>query len=89
MNLFPILFAGRIAYLLQNCCHNNWPTAMPYKSSVQRFFIDSSKRSLTGILHNSNKYASVIIPPPVHWQKSYKNLKFLLKEVKYIERVDT
>jgi hypothetical protein len=70
-NLFPILFSGRFLYLLQYCCHNNWLKAMPYQPSVQGFFIDSFKRSLTGILHNSNKYASAIIPPPVHWEKSY------------------
>lgn len=82
-NLFPILFAGRFAHLLQHCCHNNWLKAMPYQPRVQGFFIDSSKRSLTGILHNSNKY------PSVHWEKWYKNLKFLLKEVKFTEHVWT
>jgi hypothetical protein len=63
---------------------------MPYQPSVQGFFTNSSKGSLKGILHNSNKYVSAVIAPPVRWEKLYKNLEFLLTEVKHIElSVDT
>lgn len=64
----PHTFCRKVRYLLQHCCHNNWPKAMPYQPSMQGVFTDSSKgRSLTGSLRNSNKYASAIIAPPVHW----------------------
>jgi hypothetical protein len=50
-------------------------------------FIDSSKRSLKGVLlHNGNKYASVPVAHSIHLKETYENLEVLLNKVNYKER---
>lgn len=55
-----------------------------YDPSSWRLFIDSSKRSLKGVLlHNSNQYASVPIAHSVHLKETYENLELLLNKIQY------
>lgn len=55
-----------------------------YNASEWRFFIDSSKTSLKGVLlHNGNQYASIPIAYSVHLKETYENLELLLDQVKY------
>ncbi|EZA54307.1 hypothetical protein X777_06137 [Ooceraea biroi] len=57
---------------------------LEYHASEWRFFIDSSKRSLKGVLlHNGNQYASIPIAHSVHLSESYGNLEKVLVAVKY------
>ena len=59
---------------------------LPHKPSDWRFFIDSSKRSLKGVLlHNVNKYPSIPIAHSVHLNESYDNMELLLEVIKYSE----
>ena len=59
---------------------------LPHNPSDWRLFIDSSKRSLKGVLlHNRNKYPSIPITHSVHLKKSYDNMELLLEAIKYIE----
>ena len=51
-----------------------------------RLFIDSSKRSLEGVLlYNGNKYPSIPIAHSVHLKESYDNVELLLEAIKYSE----
>lgn len=55
-----------------------------YNSQEWRLFIDSSKRSLKGVLlHNGNLYGSIPIAHSVHLKETYENLKTLLEYVQY------
>lgn len=57
-----------------------------YDSNDWRLFIDSSKRSLKGVLlHNGNKFSSVPVAHSVHMKETYENIDTLLKKVKYNE----
>lgn len=57
-----------------------------YDSTSWRLFIDSSKRSLKGVLlHNGNTYASVPVAHSVHLKETYENLELLLNKIKYSE----
>ena len=58
---------------------------LPHNPSDWRLFIDSSKRSLKGVLHNGNKYPSIPIAHSVHLKESYDNMEFLLEAIKYSE----
>lgn len=71
------------------CC--NIPDLMKYfgityKTSEWRLFIDSSQRSLKGVLlHNGNKYASIPVAHSVHLKETYENVGTLLSNIKYVE----
>ena len=59
---------------------------LPHNPSDWRLFIDSSKRSLNGVLlHNGNKYPSIRITHSVHLKESYDNMELLLAAIKYSE----
>ena len=59
---------------------------LPHNPSDWCLFIDSSKRSLKGVLlHNGNKYPSIPIAHSVHLKESYDNMEFLLEAIKYSE----
>jgi hypothetical protein len=55
-----------------------------YKTDEWRLFIDSSKRSLKGVLlHNRNRLASVPVAHSVHLKETYENLEQLLQKINY------
>jgi hypothetical protein len=55
-----------------------------YDASEWRLFIDSSKRSLKGVLlHSGNKYASVPVAHSIHLKETYESLEILLNKKKY------
>ena len=57
---------------------------LPHNPSDWRLFIDSSKRSLKGVLlHNWNKYPSISIAHSVNLKESYDNMELLLEAIKY------
>ena len=57
-----------------------------YQSSDWKLFLDSSKTSLKGVLlHNGNKYASVLVAHSVHLKEMYTNLATLLNKINYKE----
>ncbi|KAL4113048.1 hypothetical protein QTP88_016749 [Uroleucon formosanum] len=57
-----------------------------YNKNEWRLFIDSSKRSLKGVLlHNGNFLASVPVTHSVYLKETYDNLKFVLEKMKYLE----
>lgn len=57
-----------------------------YKAKEWRLFIDSSKRSLKAVLlHNSNKYAPILIAHSVTFKEEYKNIELVLHKIKYSE----
>ena len=59
---------------------------LPHNLSDWRLFIDSSKRSLKGVLlHNGNKYPSIPIAHSVHLKESYDNIELLFEAIKYSE----
>ena len=59
---------------------------LPHNPSDWRLFIDSSKRSLMGVLlHNGNKYPSIPIAHSVHLKESYDNMELFLEAIKYSE----
>ena len=59
---------------------------LPHNPSDWRLFMDSSKRSLKGVLlHNGNKYPSIPIAHSVHLKESYDNMELLLEAIKYSE----
>ena len=59
---------------------------LPHNPSDWRLFIDSSKRSLKGVLlHNGNKYPSIPIAHSVHLMESCDNMELLLEAIKYSE----
>ena len=59
---------------------------LPHNPSDWRLFIDSSRRSLKGVLlHNGNKYPSIPIAHSVHLKESYDNMQLLLEAIKYSE----
>ena len=59
---------------------------LPHNPSDWRLFIDSSKRSLKGVLlHNGNEYPSIPIAHSVHLKESYDNMELLLEAIKYSE----
>ena len=59
---------------------------LPHNPSDWCLFIDSSKRSLKGVLlHNGNKYPSIPIAHSVHLKESYDNMELLLEAIKYSE----
>jgi hypothetical protein len=57
-----------------------------YDTSEWRLFIDSSKRSLKGVLlHKGNTYASVPVAHSIHLKEMYENLEIFLNKMKYKE----
>lgn len=55
-----------------------------YKDEDWRLFIDSSKRSIKGVLlHNTNFYVPIPIAHSTVIKEEYKNVKMLLDKVKY------
>ena len=59
-----------------------------YSPDDWRFFIDSSKRSLKGVLlHNGNNHPSLPIAHSVVLKESYDNIKLILQKVKYEDHV--
>ena len=59
---------------------------LSHNPSDWRLFINSSKRSLKGVLlHNGNKYSSIPIAHSVHLKESYDNMELLLEAIKYSE----
>lgn len=57
-----------------------------YKANDWRLFIDSSKRSLKGVLlHNGNKYASIPIAYSTCIKEQYQEIAALLPKIKYSE----
>ena len=67
------------------CYCTNMP-GLPHDPWDWRLFIDSSKRSLKGVLlHNGNKYPSIPIAYSVHLKESYDNMELLLEAIKYSE----
>lgn len=55
-----------------------------YKGHEWRLFIDSSKRSLKGVLlHNTNRYAPIPVAHSTTMKEAYKSLKICLKAIKY------
>lgn len=57
-----------------------------YDSTSWRLFIDSSKRSLKGVLlYNGNTYGSVPVAHSVHLKETNENLELLLNKIKYSE----
>ena len=49
-----------------------------------RLFIDSSIRSLKGVLlHNGNQYPSIPVAHSTHLKEDYDNVKFLLEKINY------
>ena len=57
-----------------------------YNSSECRLFIDSSNRSLKGVLlHNGNTLASLPVAHSVQMKETYENMKILLDNLKYDE----
>ena len=57
--------------------------SLPHNPSDWRLFIDSSKRSLKGVLlHNGNKYPWIPIAHSVHLKESYDNMELLVEAIK-------
>ena len=57
-----------------------------HNPSDWRLFIDSSKRSLKGVLlHNENKYPRIPTAHSVHLKESYDNMELRLEAIKYSE----
>ena len=57
---------------------------LPHNPLDWHIFIDSSKGSLKGVLlHNENKYLSILIAHSVHLKESYDNMELLLEAIKY------
>lgn len=55
-----------------------------YKGDEWRLFIDSSKRSLKGVLlHNMNHYAAIPIAHSTTMKEGYESLKNILKAIQY------
>jgi len=55
-----------------------------YDPTEWRLFIDSSNRSLKGVLlHNGNEFASLPVAHSVQMKETYANMKTLLDELKY------
>ncbi|GFX51732.1 uncharacterized protein TNCV_5014341 [Trichonephila clavipes] len=55
-----------------------------YEPEEWRLLIDSSKRSLKAVLlHNGNRYASVLVGHLDHLKKCYENLEFILNKLSY------
>jgi len=73
----PLVFCNNISGLIQSL-------SKYYDVNEWRLFIDSSKRSLKGVLlHNSNQLASIPIEHSVHLKETYENLHLLLERVQY------
>ena len=54
-----------------------------YEASQWRLFIDSSKRSLKGVLlHNGNECSSVPVAHSIVMKETYTNMKILLDKLK-------
>ncbi|KAI6646139.1 hypothetical protein LOD99_9490 [Oopsacas minuta] len=54
--------------------------------SQWRFFIDSSTKSLKGVLpHNGNKYPSILLAYSIQMKEDYEIVKQLLLKIKYAE----
>lgn len=59
---------------------------LEHHPSEWRLFIDSSKRSLKGVLlHNGNVHPSIPIAHSVQLKETYENIALLLQKVKYNE----
>ena len=57
-----------------------------YNAEEWRLFIDSSKRSLKGVLlNNGNKYASIPVAHSVHLNETYENLANVFVKINYSE----
>ena len=55
-----------------------------YDPTEWRLFIGSSKASLKCVLlHNGNRYASILIGHSVHLKETYENMNMLLMKIKY------
>jgi len=70
----PLVFCNNISGLIQYF-------GKYYDVNEWRLFIDSSKRSLKGVLlHNGNQLASIPIAHSVHLKETYENLHILMLE---------
>ncbi|GFX60914.1 putative transposable element [Trichonephila clavipes] len=57
-----------------------------YEPEEWILFIDSSKSSLKVVfIHNSNRYASVLVEHSVHLKECYEHLEFILNKVSYFD----
>ena len=57
-----------------------------YKEEEWRLFINTSKRSLKGVLvHNTNKFAPIPEAHSTVLKESHKNLEFFSEKIKYSE----
>jgi len=57
-----------------------------YKPDQWRLFIDSSKVSLKVVLlHNGNRFPSVLLDHAANMKESYESMKLLLGKIKYDE----
>lgn len=73
----PLVFCNNISGLIQYF-------GKYYDMNEWRLFIDSSKRSLKGVLlHNGNQLASIPIAHSVHLKETYENLHLMLEKVQY------
>ncbi|KRZ05510.1 hypothetical protein T11_3579 [Trichinella zimbabwensis] len=62
--------------------------AEKYVANEWRLFIDSTKKSLKGVLlHNGNVYASVPVVHSVALKETYENLEIILQKIKYEEHM--
>jgi hypothetical protein len=73
----PLVFCNNISGLIKHF-------GKYYDVNEWRLFIDSSKRSLKGVLlHNGNQLASIPIAHSVHLKETYENLHLMLEKVQY------
>ena len=57
-----------------------------YKDEERRFFIDSSKRSLKGVLlYDTHQFAPMPIAYSTVLKDAHQNLEFVMKRIKYSE----
>jgi hypothetical protein len=57
-----------------------------YNPDQWRLFIESSKMSLKVVLlHNGDKFPSILLAHSANMKKSYESLKLLLGKIKYDE----
>ena len=76
----PFVFCSKIESLLAELGVEN------YVPSEWRLFIDTSKRSLKGVLlHNGNFYGSIPLAHSVHSKESYDSVKTLLQAINYYD----
>ena len=55
-----------------------------YLTEDWQLFIDLSKVSLKGVLlHNGNRYPSILIAHAIHMKETYGNMQTLLEKIDY------